>query len=118
MKAAGGKPVQAVCAGRALCKHGDEVGATAVALVGDFNSQPGDAALIALSTGLPEDHIKHPGCGCKALELPQGLRLRSAYAAVHGKEPPFTRKKQGSSSQFTLDYILLGQRSGSLEVQV
>ena len=44
MAASRGKPVQAVCAGRALCAHGDEADATAIALLGDLNSSPTDGA--------------------------------------------------------------------------
>ena len=111
MDAASGKAVQAVCAGRALYAHGDEIDATAIALLGDLNSRPTDGAYVALTRGLGVTHVAHPGGGCGELALPRGApTLRSAYAAVHGKEPLFTRKKDSLASQFTLDYILLGAR--------
>lgn len=112
--AAAGKPVQAVCAARALSEHASAANASAVALAGDFNSPPTDGAVLALTQGLPVGHPKHPGGGCAELRGP--TPLRSAFAAVHGREPLFTRKKNSAGSQFAIDYVLVGDGRGSVRV--
>ena len=116
MPAAAGKPVQAVCAGRALLAHASSVNAKGCALCGDFNSWPAHAACLVLKEGLPTDHAEHPGGGVGTLALPRAegqpdlATLRSAYAEAHeqGSEPLFTRKKNSASSQFCLDYVFVG----------
>ena len=94
----------------AATRLGDEADATAIALLGDFNSFPTDGAYVALTRGMGAAHAAHPDGGCGRLALPAGATLSSAYAAVHGREPLFTRKKDSLASQFTLDYILVGAR--------
>jgi len=117
MPAARGKPVQALCAGRALLAHAQSSDAAGVALAGDFNSWPSHGACTVLKHGLPELDPEHPGGGCKALGLSpvwdgrfvgEFATLRSAHEQVHGAEPRFTRKKDTTASQFCLDYIFVG----------
>lgn len=118
MPAAKGKPVQAICAGRALLEHAYGVDALGVALCGDFNSSPQQAACAIFkgNGGVPRGHEEHPGGECGDLVLPRALpelaELRSAYAEAHGgAEPLFTRKKETVASQFCLDYVFVGGRS-------
>ena len=117
MPAARGKPLQALCAGRALLEHAHSVDAIGVTLAGDVNSGPQDGACMVLKHGLPERDRKHPGGGCTSLGLSpiwdgkyvaEFALLRSAYADVHGDDPKFTRKKNSTASQFCLDHIFLG----------
>ncbi len=127
MPAAKGKPVQGVCAGRAVLEQAEEAGAEGIVLAGDFNSWPSHGACVALREGLPVGHPEHPGGGCDALGLAptkrgkaqgmaQGMApgmatMRSAFAeACGGDEPLFTRKKDTRSSQFCIDYIFIGGR--------
>ena len=107
MPAAKAKPVQAICAGRAMWEHARDASACGVALAADFNSFPVHGAVLAVGdAGLSAGHPEHPGGGCGDLRLYPPLR--SAFADVHGADPPFTRKKNTIDSQFCLDYVFIG----------
>ena len=116
MPAARGKPLQALCAARALLEHARSAAAEGVALAGDFNSWPQHGACLVLKHGLCPQDPEHPGGGCGNLGLSpiwdgrlvgEFATLRSAYAEVHGAEPRFTRKKNTTGSQYCLDYVFV-----------
>jgi len=120
MPAARAKPVQALCAARALLEHAQSADAAGVALAGDFNSWPQHAACLVLKRGLAALDEEHPGGGCATLALSpyrncrfvgKLATLRSAHEEAHGIEPRFTRKKDSTASQFCLDYVFVGGTS-------
>jgi hypothetical protein len=102
------KPLQALAAARVACAHAAEAGAAGWSLCGDFNAGRGSGVHALLTDGaLPAVHPEHPGGElAAALEMPGG-RMQSAFAAVTGAEPRFTRKKNTVGTQFCLDYVFL-----------
>lgn len=87
---------------------------TPVALMGDFNIQPGTSSYQLIENGGSAEGIQKEGswkevCILDRLPPAAGGRLQSAYKAFHGQEPLFTNYAlSGSQTEpfvATLDYI-------------
>jgi hypothetical protein len=110
MSAAPARAPQACAAARGLLLHASEAGAVGWALCGDFNSGPADEAYRALTDG----SLQVADCNRPAGDA----AFVSAFRAVHGAEPRFTRKKNSPDSEFCLDYAFIGGRLAAVAARV
>ena len=101
-EAAAAKPLQARAAAEGLLRHASGAGAAGWVLCGDLNSGKDDEAYRILTDG-----SLTAADNCRPAN---GTALSSAFRAVHGAEPLFTRKKDTVASQYCLDYVLYGGR--------